>query len=93
MTPHDEFELQAPKQTKPTEAEIDLAKKAFPNALAILAEFRASFGQDVKLTYASENGQTLGNPNKGESGKFLTVDRYLALGKKKTQIEVNRGRK
>lgn len=65
----------------------------FPNAAAILDEFRKHFGEGVKLVYAAENGKTIGKVNTGESGRFLTVDRYLALGVKRQLVEVKRGRK
>lgn len=65
----------------------------FPNAAAILDELKQLFGDDVKLTYAAENGKTIGNSNAGESGRFLTVDRYLALGIKPAVIEKKGKRK
>lgn len=65
----------------------------FPNAAAVLDEFRRHFGEGVKLVFAAENGKTIGKADAGESGRFLTVDRYLALGIKPKQVEVKRGRK
>lgn len=60
----------------------DKNRADFPNAASVLDEFKTHFGDGVKLVYAAENGKTIGNKNAGETGRFLTVDRYLALGKK-----------
>ncbi len=87
MATHDEFTLEKPQAKATQQASAEDAKAAFPNAVAVLEQFRAAFGQDVKLLYASEGGKTIGNPTKYESGRFLTVDRYLALGKKPMQLE------
>ncbi len=60
----------------------DKNRADFPNAASVLDEFKKHFGEGLKLVYAAENGKTIGNPNAGETGRFLSVDRYLALGKK-----------
>ncbi len=60
----------------------DKNRADFPNAASILDEFKKHFGDGVKLVYANENGKEIGNKAAGETGRFLTVDRYLALGKK-----------
>lgn len=59
----------------------DKNRADFPYAAQLLDEYRKVFGEGVKLVYAKENGNEIGNFLFGESGRFLTVDRYLALGR------------
>jgi hypothetical protein len=74
----------------------DKNRADFPMAAMLLDEFRKHFGEGVKLVYASENGKVIGKLDAGESGRFLTADQYLALGKTAKPIEkaqVSRARK
>jgi hypothetical protein len=71
----------------------DKNRADFPMAAMLLDELKKHFGEGVKLVYASENGKTIGKVDAGESGHYLTVDRYLALGKLPKPAEVKRGRK
>ena len=43
-------------------------RSEFPNAAAIVDEFKKHFGDGVKLLYAAENGKSIGNPSAGENG-------------------------
>jgi hypothetical protein len=59
----------------------DKNRADFPHAARLLDEYRKVFGEGVKLVYAKENGKQIGDAHSGESGRFLTVDQYLALGR------------
>lgn len=66
----------------------------FPHATKVIDEFKAAFGDDLVVLHVSEGGKSIGNPKARESGRFLTVDRYLALGEKLTLTErTKNGRK
>lgn len=51
-------------------------RAAFPATALILDEFRAAFGDGVKLIYAEEGGKTLGR-KQAEPERFVTVDGWL----------------
>lgn len=71
---------------------IEDVRREFPQMTKVADEFRAAFGEDTKLVFMSEGGKTIGNANYGESGRFLTADRYLALGVKVKEKEPKNGK-
>ena len=59
-----------------TEMSRENIRTTFPAATAILDEFREYFGQDVKLLYAVEGGQSIGV--KPVAAKFfITAQQWL----------------
>lgn len=37
--------------------------ETFPHMAQVVAEYRRAFGNDVKILYMSENGQSVGHPS------------------------------
>jgi hypothetical protein len=59
----------------------------FPHASKMVDQLKALFGDDILVLYIEENEKTIGSKTARESGRFLTVDRYLALGQRDKNIE------
>lgn len=51
-------------------------RSAFPATALIVDEFRAAFGDGVKLVYAEEGGKTVGK-KPAEPKRFVTADGWL----------------
>ncbi len=75
-----------------------------PETAAAIDWFRSAFGAEMvnaqikksmqgEPTFHAVEGDKVFGTKMDESGRFLTVDRYLALGIKPKQVEVKRGRK
>lgn len=62
----------------PQKKEITAAdnRSAFPATALIVDEFRAAFGDDVKLVYAEEGGKTIGR-KPAEPKRVVTADGWL----------------
>lgn len=54
-------------------------RSAFPATARIVDEFRAEFGDGVKLIHAEEGGKTIGR-KPPEPKRFVMVDQWLKAG-------------
>lgn len=70
-------------------------RREFPEVARILDEFRAVFGDEVKLVYAEEGGKMIGKKI-ALSDRFITADEWLAgserIRQRKAQFEGRMGR-
>lgn len=64
-------------------------RAAFPATAAVVDEFRAAFGTDVKLVFAEEGGRTIGRKPR-EPLRYVSADQWLDASERLVKPELAR---